>query len=1309
MYTGADTVASADLINKINALAANSNVNGTVIDLGTYPDIVSAYAQWDADQDNPQSANYVARSIKSLLYSLLPAYPDLKYIVIVGGDQVIPQRRIVDRTLVSNERTYPYPDNPALKSAFEFRYYLSDDYYAASLPIGVDGREVYIPQYGLGRLVEKPSEIATMIDTFTAAPVLAPHNALVTGYDFLKDQATEVSSTLTGQGIPSNSITSLINDNWTAQDFSNAAFNAQSYDLISLNSHFDHFSLFPNDPTEVMATEFDRTNFIGKIIFSVGCHSGLNVFDNGTLLPFTGADFAQMFARHGSTFIGNTGFGYGDGDLLAYSERLMLNFTEGLGYNPVPGQLSTMQTVGSSFMQAKQRYLNSLGNGGLTTYDEKVVAELTLYGLPMLKVNMPTQTSVKPGGESYFSGNPSSIGLPSGTKAWSQNLNFTYTPHTISDPIRSGTYYTVNGGTDLQSTGNRPMLPLTSVNFSSATNIVRGVLMEGGSFTDTVNDPVIAQFISQQADLPQEGIYLAQTLYPQSPASVNRFLTVGGTSQQRLIVVPAQFQTTSVTAPTTGILRKYNNLNLVVYTAPYTETDFTAPNVWSVQAAINNGNINFSVDESDDQAGGIYRTVVLYRDMTVNSWTSVDLTYDPATGLASGSFPAPAGSVEYFVQAVDQAGNVSLVLDHGLPFRILSATADFDGDGVVDSIDNSLLVPNSNQADFDHDGIGDASDINADNDPIVDVFDAFPFNSNEWLDLNHNGVGDNADPAPDADNDTVIDGSDNCPFVYNPDQLDSNHNGIGDACDPNPPVNHAPVLNPIANQTVAEQSQLTFTATATDVDMNNTLNFNLIGAPAGASINPTSGVFTWAPTQPQAGKTYTFYACVNDGSLINCKPITTTVNAVTVSDTIAPAITASATLANGAPYIAGTWTNQNVTVHFTCSDNTNGSGIPASACPADQILSAEGAAVSSLAQTVTDAAGNTSIASNVITVKIDKTPPATNAGGSYIGSEGASITLSAASVVDALNQGSVSVAWSVNSALCSFSNATTINPTLTCSDNGNFTVTLKANDGINPEVSSTAVITVNNVAPTLGAITIITYLVPVNTAINASATFTEPGSLDTHTAQWNWDDATPLSGGNISPARGNGIASASHSYSLPGVYVPKLTVIDNSGAASNQSIFEFVVVYDPTAGFATGSGSINALGAYLANPTATYSGKLGFNTKYKKDGKLESETEFELTGVKFHFHSNNAQWLVVNGAKAEFQGTGTVEGSSHHYGFTVTVVDGQSTGGGGIDKVRLSIWDMDNGNAMVYDTQAGASLYANPTTSLIKGNLKIKK
>jgi len=125
---------------------------------------------------------------------------------------------------------------------------------------------------------------------------------------------------------------------------------------------------------------------------------------------------------------------------------------------------------------------------------------------------------------------------------------------------------------------------------------------------------------------------------------------------------------------------------------------------------------------------------------------------------------------------------------------------------------------------------------------------------------------------------------------------------------------------------------------------------------------------TWTPSANQTGA-YSFSVCVFDGALSgDCEQITVTVgNGDTTNPTISAAVTAPAS-----PNAAG-WYNTAVTIHFTCADAD--SGIPANACPADQVLSVEGAAVASTAQTVTDTAGNVSDPSNVVTVKIDKTAP----------------------------------------------------------------------------------------------------------------------------------------------------------------------------------------------------------------------------------------------------------------------------------------------------------------------------------------------
>ena len=57
----------------------------------------------------------------------------------------------------------------------------------------------------------------TAINAFVAHPTVEPTSALITGYDFLTDQANTINSTLTAFGIQSRD--TLIDDTWTADQF----------------------------------------------------------------------------------------------------------------------------------------------------------------------------------------------------------------------------------------------------------------------------------------------------------------------------------------------------------------------------------------------------------------------------------------------------------------------------------------------------------------------------------------------------------------------------------------------------------------------------------------------------------------------------------------------------------------------------------------------------------------------------------------------------------------------------------------------------------------------------------------------------------------------------------------------------------------------------------------------------------------------------------------------------------------------------------------------------------------------------------
>src|SRR5439155_23943276 len=71
--------------------------------------------------------------------------------------------------------------------------------------------------------------------------------------------------------------------------------------------------------------------------------------------------------------------------------------------------------------------------------------------------------------------------------------------------------------------------------------------------------------------------------------------------------------------------------------------------------------------------------------------------------------------------------------------------------------------------------------------------------------------------------------------------------------------NAAPVLAAIGNKLVSQGGLLTFTAAATDADFpGQSLTYSLApDAPAGASINSASGLFTWIPGPSQGPGTNT--------------------------------------------------------------------------------------------------------------------------------------------------------------------------------------------------------------------------------------------------------------------------------------------------------------------------------------------------------------------------------------------------------------------------------------------------------------------
>lgn len=106
-------------------------------------------------------------------------------------------------------------------------------------------------------------------------------------------------------------------------------------------------------------------------------------------------------------------------------------------------------------------------------------------------------------------------------------------------------------------------------------------------------------------------------------------------------------------------------------------------------------------------------------------------------------------------------------------------------------------------------------------------------------------------------------------------------------------VNRPPLLSPIANYTINEQTSLLITNLATDPDIPaNALTFSLdTNAPAGATINSTNGLFSWTPTEAQGPSTNLITIIVTDNgtpNLSDSKSFNVVVNEVNQPPVLAP-------------------------------------------------------------------------------------------------------------------------------------------------------------------------------------------------------------------------------------------------------------------------------------------------------------------------------------------------------------------------------------------------------------------------------------
>jgi hypothetical protein len=503
---------------------------------------------------------------------------------------------------------------------------------------------------------------------------------------------------------------------------------------------------------------------------------------------------------------------------------------------------------------------------------------------------------------------------------------------------------------------------------------------------------------------------------------------------------------------------------------------------------------------------------------------------------------------------------------------------------------------------------------------------------------------------------------------------------------------------------------LMFDANATDSDIPaNTLAYSLdVGAPAGASINPATGEFSWTPTEAQGPNSYSVTVRVTDNGspiLSHAETITITVNEVNVAPILTP--------------IGDKIANEESPFTFTAS--ATDADLPANSLSFSLGVGApSGAAISTggvFTWTPTEAQGPndyvvTIIVSDngtpgmadqeTITIHVNEVnvAPVLAAIGAKSVDEGSLLTFDANATDADLPANTLTYSLDADApATASINPATgvfTWTPTNGPAQSQNITIRVTDNGTGALSDFETIAVTVNNVAPTIGTINFVSTPIAAGTNnVVVTWNFTDPGT-ETWKCWIEWD-----TGSNFVEVSYTAPNSCNATGTLPaGIYTTRVKVTDDVGN-DVEDVSAYIVVYDPSGGFVTGGGwIISPINAYLDDLSLTGKANFGFVSKYQPGRTVPTgNTEFQFHAGNLNFKSTVYEWLVVAGDRAQFKGDGTINGVGG-FGFLLTSIDGSP------DKFRIKIVRKSD-DAVIYDNQRGLDEDSPAATALGGGSIVI--
>ncbi|MHA2253573.1 MAG: T9SS type A sorting domain-containing protein [Candidatus Kariarchaeaceae archaeon] len=308
---------------------------------------------------------------------------DTDYIIIVGGDEIIPFYRAEDPASPLTEKYQEEDyvlnddvshlldvDNPVANS-FKDGKVFTDNFY-----VDFQNDIPFVPDISISRLVEKPIDMINQIETYLS------HNS-----DLLTIQRSRCGSSISSERSAAKKVHEYMGQlvvdaeffystSWTLQE-AEEILNEDISGFLFYTGHGSHIHYTFGDDSRLIPVEVG--NIGPSIVIAATCHSAVNMQDDfftGTVDNSYEDDLVAGFLKAGvAGYLGFTGFGGGTRHFITYTDEILTRFVE---------YLTNGYSIGNSVRLAKFDYYQDLLIE--TPKANKSILIVSHFGLPFYRI-----------------------------------------------------------------------------------------------------------------------------------------------------------------------------------------------------------------------------------------------------------------------------------------------------------------------------------------------------------------------------------------------------------------------------------------------------------------------------------------------------------------------------------------------------------------------------------------------------------------------------------------------------------------------------------------------------------------------------------------------------------------------------------------------------------------------------------------------------------------------------------------------------------------------------------------------------------